>query len=810
VWRVDLHSVADTDIADAFLRALAVSDDQGRSALDRILGHLAGRDLLLLLDGCEGVLAATANVVRAILAAAPNATVLATSREPLGVVGEVVRSLGPLESDAAVELFSDRAVMARSTFAESASRDVVGEICRRLDGIPLAIELAAARARSMSADAIRSGLDDRFRLLAGGASRTLARHATLLASIEWSYALLDESERIALRRLAVFTGGWTLSAAEHVVGWAPLAPVDVLDLLTSLVDKSLVLVAPDGRHRFSESVSHFALDHLITSGEADVARRRHLEHFVDVAARLGAVIERTADIDVVTQVAVEEANMRGAIEWAMATDPGGARAIAVALTPFWILRGAYRDARRALEPWTADAESLVALGQIHLLAMDPDAGFGMLHSTQGLQLAVAEADDRTQARALGHLGFVESYLGMESGPDRLTEARVFALRSADPWAHLWALGGDYWSTGIARDDHTAATSVLAEVEALGVRLDNAFLSVITDLGRGLRATRVTGNVRDATQRLQRALERCREIGEPVMEMFTVCAYAEALTLGGDRSRAREQLVLSERRLESSARGRSDVVTVALAAQDDAEGDDHSAHLRVTSALPAIRAVGAADLIAGALVVCGRAEPNVLAEALELARGLGNRRLEGDALACGGQHHEALACRWSAGLLPAATDSLEAVAVEAVAAKRPRDAAAVLAAAEAARGGFGWSRRPREAGAVADRLDRLRDELGDAFDAAWHDGAELDLAAAVRLATRGRTARAGREAGWGSLSQTETAVVELVATGLTNPEVATRLHMSRATVKTHLLHVFAKVGVASRAELAAAWATRTQP
>lgn len=807
VWRVELDNIGEgeTAFADAVLRALGVADDHGQPPLQRIIDHLVGADALLFLDGCEGVVGAAAEIVDTIRARCSGMTILTTSREQLRVRGEVVRSIGPLDRDESFALFVDRATAARATFDSTTTGHLVYDICRRLDGIPLAIELAAARVRSMGPEAILSGLDDRFRLLTGGTARTVPRHTTMLASIEWSYALLSDRERTAFCRLAVLTGGWDLSAAERVVGGGTIDVVDVLELVSSLADKSLVSVDVVGRHRFIESVAHFALDRLVESGEANDARRAHLEHFAAMAQTLGAVVESSADPAAIDALAAEEPNLRAAIDWAAATDPVLGRTIAVSLTPYWILRGQYREATRALDGGSDDPAALVALGQVRLLAMDAGAAFGMLDSTRALELA--EGDERTKARALAHLGFVESYLGMPSGADRLTAARETAMRTGDAWARLWALVGEFWAKGIARDDHTAAAPVLEELEAFGVEHHNAFLDVISDLGRGLRAARVHGNVREAIGRLERALEGCRSLGEPVMEMFSVCAYAEALTLAGDLELAATQLLISERRLVRSARGRADVVTVAQAALCDAAGEDDAAHEHVSAALPGVRAVGASDLVAAALVVLGRRDPRVLDEALDLARALPNARLEGDALACRGDHIGALSARWAAGLLPASVDSLEGLAVETLGVRRPADAVKVLAACASARAGNGWARRPRDHDAVMQGIDDLRFALGSEFEDAWEQGATFDLDVAVRVAARTRAIRRSAELGWGSLTPAETAVVELVASGSSNPEVATRLHMSRATVKTHLLHVYAKLGVANRVALATAWAER---
>ena len=294
VWYVDLAPITDPDVVPvAVARALGLPDQPGRSTMDTLTRFVADRQMLVVLDNCEHLLDASAELVVALLGAAAGLTLLATSREPIGVAGEVSWRVPSLSlADEAIELFTDRARRARPEFAvNDDNAATVGEICRRLDGLPLAIELAAARVRALSLTEILDSLHDRFRLLTGGARTAVRRQQTLRASVDWSHALLTEPERVLFRRLAVFLGGFDLDAAQAVAGSGDVERYQVLDQLTLLVDKSLV-VADDSRgrtrYRLLETVRQYAQEKLGESGEADAVRSRHRDYYTALAALLDA------------------------------------------------------------------------------------------------------------------------------------------------------------------------------------------------------------------------------------------------------------------------------------------------------------------------------------------------------------------------------------------------------------------------------------------------------------------------------------------------------------------------------------------
>ena len=346
VWWVELASLADGGlVTDRVARTLGLQAGETEAVVD----YFADSTALLLLDNCEHIVEGVAEFVTAVLRGAGLIRVLATSRHPLGVEGEAtwrVPSLtvppqaadpAALDRFDAVRLFRERA---RQAHPEVALTPAVAQICRRLDGIPLALELAAARVGGVAIDRLVDELDDRFRLLTGGSRAGLARHRTLLASVEWSYELLEPRERVLLRRLGVFAGGWTVEAARQVVGFAPLDPAAVLDLLGRLVDKSLAQLDDSGRYWLLETIRAYARERAAEAGETSTVAGHHLAWSADFAHRLEKDVERAAPecLDVVER---ELPNIRAALDHAaVAPDPdhNGLR-LMTALAFFWTQRG---------------------------------------------------------------------------------------------------------------------------------------------------------------------------------------------------------------------------------------------------------------------------------------------------------------------------------------------------------------------------------------------------------------------------------------------------------------------------------------
>ncbi len=327
--------------------------------MDTLLRFVHDRQLLVVLDNCEHLLDACAELVVTLLGGAPGLTLLATSREPIGVPGEATWRVPSLSvSDEAIALFTDRARLAQIDFAVTDDNAAtVAEICQRLDGMPLAIELAAARVRALSVGEILDSLHDRFRLLTGGARTAVRRQQTLRASVDWSHALLTETERMLLRRLAVFLGGFDLDAAQSVAGADGLERYQVLDQLTLLVDKSLVVaenIRSRTRYRLLETVRQYALEKLGESGEADAVRSRHRDYYTALAALLDAPARGTYE-QRLEQAETEIDNLRAAFVWSREnSDVELALALASSLQPLWQARGLIREGLAWFEAALAD------------------------------------------------------------------------------------------------------------------------------------------------------------------------------------------------------------------------------------------------------------------------------------------------------------------------------------------------------------------------------------------------------------------------------------------------------------------------
>ncbi len=340
VWLVELAPLSDPAMVPAaVLGALNLRELPDTSSTASLVAHLQDKRAQLILDNCEHVIDACAQLADALLRGCKHLRVLCTSREALGIAGELAwrvpslslpdaqtTDLTALQQNEAITLFVERAVFAASSFKLTAENaPAVLQICKRLDGIPLAIELAAARVKALTPADIAARLDDRFRLLAGGSRTALPRQQTLQAAVDWSYRLLSEPERLLLSRLAVFTGGWTLAAAEHVCAGEGIERNDVLSLLSRLVDKSLVVVDDAGietRYFLLETIRQYAIEKLNSSDETKLLRDRHLDYFRALRDEVFVELSGWNAIDqigMVKQIRPELDNIRQSIRWALDT-----------------------------------------------------------------------------------------------------------------------------------------------------------------------------------------------------------------------------------------------------------------------------------------------------------------------------------------------------------------------------------------------------------------------------------------------------------------------------------------------------------
>jgi predicted ATPase len=353
-----LGSVSDpARVCQAVASALSVPDDGGHSCMDVLIEHFGTRACLLVLDNCEHLVDACADLAIGLLESCPALVVLATSREPLAVAGERVFRVPPLATPAAdiqaspdvlerhpaVQLFMERAVATCPQFSLTRrNASAVSEICRRLDGLPLALELAAARVTVFSPAQIRQHLDRRFELLTGGNRTAHTRHQTLQAALSWSHELLSASEQTVFRRLAVFSGGWNAEAAVSVCADAELSGFELVDVLESLVNQSLVIAEETGtrtRFRFLETIRHYAWERLVETGELADLRYRHASWFLDEAEDAEQALLRGEQQPQLTALEAEHDNLRAALAWALSEEVGGmALRLASALVLFWVTR----------------------------------------------------------------------------------------------------------------------------------------------------------------------------------------------------------------------------------------------------------------------------------------------------------------------------------------------------------------------------------------------------------------------------------------------------------------------------------------
>jgi non-specific serine/threonine protein kinase len=424
VWLVELAPLSDPALVPrAVGAAVGVREQAGQTEVEAVEAWLRDRRALLVLDNCEHLVEACAELVGQLLGACAGLRVLATSRESLALAGEAVWPVPALAVPArdeaggrdceATRLFADRASLAKPDFEVTETlAPVVAQLCQRLEGIPLAIELAAARVRALTVEQILERLDDRLRFLAGGSRTAPTRQQTLKATLDWSYELLTDAERALLRRLSVFAGGFSLEAAEAVAAGPPVAPDDLLDQLARLVDKSLVTAQGHGgetRYRMLEMIREYASDLLSRDGEEQTVRRRHAEYFVALSEESRRAISDGRSGEWLERMEAEHDNVRAALAWSLEHDPDLCLRLAAGAHPFRELRGYLRESRRWLEtavaldssaPAIVRAEALLALARVAALQGDTAVARGFYE--QGVPLA-REAGDTKQVAAATYI-----------------------------------------------------------------------------------------------------------------------------------------------------------------------------------------------------------------------------------------------------------------------------------------------------------------------------------------------------------------------------------------------------------------------
>jgi predicted ATPase/class 3 adenylate cyclase/DNA-binding CsgD family transcriptional regulator len=834
VWYVDLAPVTHPGVvAVAVARALGLPDQPGRSTMDTLLRFVRDRQMLVVLDNCEHLLDASAELVVALLGAAPGLTVLATSREPIGVAGEVSWRVPSLSlAHEAIELFIDRARRARPDFRMTDDdTTTVTEICRRLDGMPLAIELAAARVRALSLAEILEGLRDRFRLLTGGARTAVRRQQTLRASVDWSHALLTEPERVLFRRLAAFLGGFDLAAAQAVAGGGELRPYQVLDLLTLLVDKSLVVADDSGgrtRYRLLETVRQYALEKLGESGEADAVRARHRDHYTSLAAPLDAPAGRDYE-QRIEQAEIEIDNLRAAFGWSREnSDNELALALASSLQPLWQARSHIREGLAwfdaaladldAHHPGVAPAVRARALADQALLAYVAIAADSRDQAQQALAIAREVDDPALLARALTACCLIAVFTDPEVARAYFAEAIGLVRALDDRWRLSELLAWQALGAAVVAGDPIAGRAAAEEGRDLADAIGDRYGSRRCRFSLGT-AQMWKGDLAGAATQFSVVAAEAEAAHDEIRRVHSLAYQGVALAWQGDTGAAwtaADAAVESAAELAAMSAGiaYAAFATVALAAGDAATAQDASEaawpHLSALPAAAGMQRVDAAQAaLAGGDPVAARRSADdavstttggwlmlALSTRARAAIALGEpEQAERDA-------HDALAIAASTQAYLGISEILECLATLADEAGSHREAARLFGAAAAIRERMGAVRFKVWDAGYEVSLTALREGMGkNDFDSVWAEGAALSTEEAIAYAQRGRGQRKRPTSGWASLTPAERDVVRLVSEGLGNNQIATRLFVSPRTVQSHLTHVYAKLGLTSRVQLA---------
>lgn len=824
VWFVELASVADPDgVGSAVLAAMGAHHVPGLQPVEQLIAALSEERALLVLDNCEHLLEPCADLTAGLLAHHAAVTVLATAREPLGVPGEVtwrVHSLSAPSPEAivavptlgqyeAVRLFIDRARRARPTFAVSEENaPAIAQICCRLDGIPLALELAAARCRQMSVERIAAELDDRFHLLTGGARTVLPRQQTLAASVDWSYDRLDEEEQLLFRRLGVFAGSFPMDAAEHVAATiGDVDPVTVFDLVSRLVDKNLVLIdeRPGGEqhYRLLETLRAYAIERARVAGELAPLRDAQVTFWLDWLERHEPVVHTDA---VIEHLEVFHDSMAAALDWST-SDP------AVGLQMLRLLARA----------WHGCGRPQAALTAVDRLLTDENAERFPLPwaaASAAVAVLVSTARSRTEANGLVRRGRA---LAEEAGDEYFVVVNDFLLGyTEDNTKRLRLLAHERGQRYVECAAIMAQASVALEADpsAAAAMLDDADFRSAARESRYLRdwADRTASRAALYLGDLERSLALARGLcSSPslLMAANAVRILGAAGLLARDDSAVDAAAAVAHERLskvpgtQAAADGATHQRSLLAGgpARVDSEispenidpRDPPAAHLMMLLCREAVDAGEAARAVAA---VRAWAHDAPLGRAVRAAT-------EATAALDEDRWQEALSIAAEHGLRLVVVDALEGLAGMAATAESWVECLRLAAAATRLRDEIGYRWRfvfeqRRLDAAVAAATETLGPERASTATA---EGSALEWREAAAYASRAHGERQRPSHGWAALTPTELQVVAAVADGLTNPQVAERLLMGRATVKTHLDHVFTKTGVHSRTELATEYVRR---
>ncbi|AXB41674.1 BTAD domain-containing putative transcriptional regulator [Amycolatopsis albispora] len=569
-WLVELAAIGPGgDVAQATLAALKLRDALVGEAsdtepADRVVAALRDRAMVLILDNCEHVIEAAAAFAHRLLGECRRLRILTTSREPLGITGEALWQVAPLvlpgdhadpaeiEAAPAVRLLRDRAGAVRTDLGTDAGTlSTLARVCRSLDGMPLAIELAAARLRTMSLAQLADRLDDRFRLLTGGSRTALPRHRTLRAVIDWSWELLSDAERTVLRRLSVFAGGATLDAAEQVCAGDDVEGWEVLELLTALTEKSLVVTKGEGvpRYRMLGTIKEYAEQRLIEAGEAESARHAHLAHFTELAETAAPHLRRAEQLDWLARLEAEHDNIAAAMRGALAAgEAEGAMRLAGSACWYWWLAG-----RRAEGHELIMAASAMP-GEVSDEIRGVVCSFAVQFVTSGQQSDEKQAVEWIQTSYESslrvpsprlELRFAPALKRLLDGPDAALTAFEPLLDDEDPWARavgrlqLGKMRVMHGHGDRTADEHLE--KALAEFRAIGERWGISFAQ--TELANRIA---MRGDFAAAAGHYEQAIAVVTEVGAIEDVVWMRARQAQLYWLLDDRESSAASIAAAQR------------------------------------------------------------------------------------------------------------------------------------------------------------------------------------------------------------------------------------------------------------------------
>lgn len=598
VWLVELATLSEPAlIPQTIASVLRVREQASHPLLTTLIDFLQPKKLLLVLDNCEHLIEACAQCIEALLRTCPKLRILTTSRELLGIPGEAAWRVPPLSLPdpnclptvesltqyEAIRLFLERAAVVLPCFAlTSQNAQAVAQICQRLDGIPLAIELAAARVKVLSVEQIAARLDDRFRLLTGGSRTALRRQQTLQAAIDWSYELLSEKERVLLRRLAVFVGGYALEAAEAVCAEEGIEQYEVLDLLSQLVDKSLVVKEEKGeiaRYWLLETIRQYGLEKLTEAREMATLRSRHLAFFVELAEQAEPQLKGADQKLWLERLEMEHDNLRAALEWSKTETSRAVEGLRLvgALWPFWEVRGFLSEGRRWIEGLLAVVGNTQASVRAKALR-----GAGVLASHQGdyeraatflqesLALLHQLGDKRGAALSLNNLGIVARNQGDYARATALYEEGLALWRELGDKRGIAASLANLAIVARNQKDYSRATKLHEESLLLFRELGNKIGIAVTLNNLGVVAEDQCNYERAATL-YKESLALRHELGDKLGSLGCLSNLAAVAGEQGQPERAA--------RLFGAAEALREVLSVPVSPDERAEYDRKVAAVR---------------------------------------------------------------------------------------------------------------------------------------------------------------------------------------------------------------------------------------